>query len=305
MRRWPPARPYGRVVGSVAVVGANGTIGRHLCAALSDAGREVVPVCRRPQRVAGIEAVVWDPDVAPFPRALAERLDAIVNLAGAPIGPGRWTAARKRRILESRLAPTAAVAEVIGHGPVVLLNGSAVGIYGDAPGPLDERSPVGAGFLAATCASWEAAAAAAAPRGRVVLLRSGLVLATDGGILPSLARAGRLGVLGPVGSGNQLWPWIHVDDEVRAILHCLDHDVAGPVNLVAPRAAPQRVVAAAISRRVGRPSIVAVPAAAVRLGLGEAAALLLDGQGAEPAALAAAGFVHRHPDLEGALDDLL
>lgn len=292
-------------MGRVAVVGASGLVGRHLVATLQGLGHRVVAVGRGGGAVAGAPGRAWDA-TTPFPPDLREGLDAIVNLAGAPIGPGRWTTARRREILESRVTTTARYAEALGPGgPGALLNASAVGFYGPTGDALvDEASPRGEDFLASVCTRWEGAASDA--NGRVVLLRSGLVLARDGGVLPPLRRAAGLGLLGRVGTGRQWVPFIHLDDEVRAIVHCLDHEaIAGPVNLVAPAPVRQRVLARAIARALRRPSVVPLPAAAVRLALGEASTLVLDGQRAVPGVLQATGYAFAMPRLEPAIADLL
>jgi uncharacterized protein len=289
----------------VAVVGATGLVGRHLAAALTARGDEVVAISRGDATVGGGAAVRWDPARAPFPDAVREGTDAIVNLAGAPLTAGRWTAAQRDAILTSRLESTRGVAAAIGpRGPRTLLNASAVGVYGPTESAVDEHAPAGDDFLAGVCVAWEAAAGDA--DGRVVTARSGIVLANDGGALPRLARIARLGLLGTIGTGRQWVPWIHVADEVAALVWCLDRDdVVGAVNLVAPRAVRQadfaRCVRQVVGRRLGPPA----PAALVRAALGEASTLVLSGQRAVPAALDASGFAFGFPTLDGALADLL
>jgi hypothetical protein len=300
-----PSCAYLLEVTRIAVVGATGLIGRHLVAAARARGDEVIALSRRPSRTP-VPTVPWDPASGPFPDHVRRGVDAIVNLAGEPIGPRRWTPERRARILSSRLDSTSGVAAVIGEGPAVLLNASAVGIYGPTDDVVDESSLPGKNFLAELCTQWEHAAMAAAGRGRVAVLRSGIVLADDGGTFPLLARAARIGVLGKLGDGRQWVPWVHVDDEVRAILHCLDHEgVAGPVNLVAPMPVREAELARVLATALHRPNVLAVPRFAVRLAFGEAASLLLEGQAVSSKVLDDSGFVHRHPRLDGAVASLL
>ena len=252
----------------VAVVGATGLIGRALSRALVARGDAVVAVSRRGAAgVEGAEDARWDPAEGPPPDAVVGGVDAVVNLAGAPIEARRWTAARKREIRESRVLTTRLIAERVGGegGAPVLVNASAVGYYGPRGDEvLTEESAPGRDFLAETCVAWEREAAGAEARGaRVVLLRTGIVLSPRGGALPKLAMPVRLMVGGPIGGGRQWVPWIHEDDEVGVILHALDReDVAGPLNLTAPEPVRQRDMAAAMGRVLGRPPGSAPPPAA-------------------------------------------
>lgn len=294
----------------VAVVGASGLIGGALARALVARGDEVVAVTRSgASGVEGVEEVRWDPaEGGPPPAAVTDVVDAVVNLAGAPIGDKRWTAERKRLIRESRVQTTALLARVMGGqgSPGTLINGSAVGYYGASRGDeeLDETAPPGDDFLARTCVAWEEAALEAARRGaRVVLLRTGLVLDGDAGILPRLATATRLMAGGPLGGGRQWMPWIHLDDEIAAILRAIDDDtLSGPLNLSAPNPVQQREFARTLGRVLGRPAITPAPGIALRLAMGEMATLALDGQRAVPGVLGAThGFAFRYPELEPAL----
>lgn len=290
----------------VAVVGAGGLIGGAVSRALLRRGDEVVAVSR--SGAAGVEGaadVEWDPASGPPPDA-AVTVDAVVNLAGAPIAGRRWSAERKREIHDSRVVTTRRLAERLGgeSGAAVLVNASAVGVYGPSgDAVLDEGAPVGDDFLAGVAQAWERATEPASARGaRVVRVRTGLVLSGEGGILPQLARISRLWIGGPVGGGRQWMPWIHIDDEVAVILRSLDDGaLEGPVNAAAPRPVRQREFMAVLGRVLGRPSRLPAPAFAVRALMGEMAALALDGQRAVPAALTAAGFTFAHVDLEGAV----
>jgi hypothetical protein len=274
---------------------------------LDDRGDEVLALSRRPTRVGTHATLTWDPAREPLPPAAREGLDAIVNLAGAPIAAGRWRAAQREAIRSSRLTATRGVVAALGDdGPRVLVNASAVGFYGDTEDPVDERTPAGSDFLAGVCVEWEREALVAADRARVVVVRSGLVLARDGGAFPPLLRAARVGVLGVMGTGRQWVPWIHVDDEVAALLHCLDRsDLASPVNLVAPRPERQADVARLVRRAVHRPPTLPAPSFLLRAVMGPASALVLGGQRVVPAALEASGFTFAHPSLEPALTELL
>ncbi len=294
----------------VAVVGASGLIGGAVARALLARGDEVIAVSRSGAAgVPGARDVRWDPAEGP-PAPDVTAVDGVVNLAGTPIGSRRWTAARRRAIHDSRVTTTRALAERVGGegGAAVLVNGSAVGYYGPAGDDgLDESAPAGTDFLGDVAAAWERATEPASARGaRVVLVRTGLVLAAEGGILPVLARLSRLGIGGPVGGGRQWVPWIHIDDEVAVILRALDDsDLAGPVNAAAPGAVRQREFMATLGRVFGRPAIVPTPAFAVRAAMGEMATLVLDGQRAVPAVLTGAGHAFIHPEFEEALRSAL
>lgn len=289
----------------VAVVGATGLIGSHLVATLVARGDEVVPFSRRPGEAAGLATTVWEPARSAFPDDVRRRVDAVVNLAGAPIGPGRWTTRRRAQILSSRVETTRAiVAAMSTGGPRVLCSASAVGVYGSTDLPVDESSPSGVGFLAEVCTRWEHEASEAQGHARVVALRTGVVLARDGGALPPLSRLASLGLAGRIGNGRQWLSWIHIADEVAAIVRCLTDDaLEGPVNLVTG-AVRQGDFARALARHAHRPGGPPLPAALVRAALGDAATLLLDGQHVVPARLGEAGFASSFPTLDDALGDL-
>ncbi|HEX8802680.1 MAG TPA: TIGR01777 family oxidoreductase [Acidimicrobiales bacterium] len=295
----------------IAVTGATGLIGTALTAALRAEGHDVRPVVRRPSDEPG--AVRWDPAAGEIDAAGLEGLDAVVHLAGAGIGDRRWTAARKQEILSSRTRGTGLLARTLAgldRPPAVLLSGSAVGVYGDrGDEELTEASPPGEGFVADVVRAWEAAAAPAAEAGiRTVFLRSGLVLAGHGGILPRMALPFRLGVGGRLGSGKQWLSWISIDDEVAAIRFLASaQEVSGPVDLVAPGAVTNAELTAVMGRVLHRPTLVPVPAVGLRLALGREMAdqLLFISQRVRPAVLTGAGFTFRHPDLETALRAVL
>jgi uncharacterized protein (TIGR01777 family) len=251
---------------------------------------------------------------AELPEALAGA-DAVINLCGEGMADRRWTRDRKQTLLASRVGPTASLARALAAlapGPRVLVNASAVGIYGPRDSsPVDEGQGDGRGFLAQVCRQWEAAADAAAEHGvRVVKLRLGVVLARDGGALPRLALPVRLCLGTPLGHGRQGLSWIHVDDLVRLILATAgDPAFQGPVNATAPMPVSNAAFTRALARRLGRP-LPPVPAWATRLGIrallgqmGEE--MLLEGAFVTPGKAQRLGFVYRFPALEAALADLL
>ncbi len=294
----------------VFVTGATGLIGRALCLALLERGDEVSALSRQAAASLprGVRPVLGDPAAAgPWTEALGQA-DAVVHLAGEPVAGGRWTAERKARIAASRLDSTRLVAAVVAAGgPRLLVQGSAVGFYGDRGGePLDETAAPGRGFLAELSVRWEAAAAPAAARARVVLVRTGLVLAREGGALPVLARPFRLFAGGPLGDGTAWQPWIHLADQIGLLLLALDDPRAsGPLNAVAPAPVQQAELARTLARVLHRPNLFPVPGVALRLVVGEMAEVLLASQRVVPARAMALGYRFRFPTLEPALRDLM
>jgi uncharacterized protein len=291
-------------VSRIAVTGSSGLIGTALVAALRARGDEVVRLVRRAPGSA--DEVQWDPSSRVLdPRAL-DGVDGVVHLAGAGVGDHRWTPSYKREILTSRVDSTHAVAGAVaaaGHR-VRLVSGSAVGFYGDrGDEELTEASPPGADFLSDVVLAWEAAAQPAVDAGAsVAVIRSGIVLAREGGAMKPLLRLARLGLGGPLGSGRQFMPWITLADEVGAILHLLDRDdVTGPVNLSAPSPARQREVADALGRALHRPAVLPAPSVAIRLVLGEFAVEILGGQRIVGKKLEASGYSFQHADLDTAI----
>ncbi|MBX2802724.1 MAG: TIGR01777 family oxidoreductase [Myxococcales bacterium] len=274
----------------VLITGASGLIGRQLTAFLDAAGHEVVAY-RRGQTQ----------DVSGF--------DAVVHLAGAPISDPRWDDDGKKLILDSRVKTTQTLVEQLlaaSEPPRVVVSGSAVGWYGDAgDGVCAEEAPAGDTFLAAVCRAWEAAAQPVAEAGiRLVTLRTGIVLSAAGGFLGSMLPMFRTGMGGPVGSGQQFLPWIHLDDHVALIHEILQNDAfEGPVNATAPQPVRQRRFATTLGRALGRPALAPAPAFAVRAALGrdKADELVLQGQRAVPARAQELGFRWVHPDLLPAL----
>lgn len=294
----------------VAVSGATGLIGGALTQRLAREGHHVVPLVRGPARPAE-RAIAWDPARGTIDRAALEGCDAIVHLAGENVF-GRWTAAKKRRIRESRVAGTRLVSEAIAgleRPPRVLLAASAVGYYGDrAAAELTEQAPAGDDFLAQVAREWEAATAPAARGGvRVANLRFGVVLAGAGGALAKMLPAFRLGLGGRIGSGAQYFPWIALEDALGAILHVLaTESLSGPVNVTAPHAVTHLEFVRTLGRVLRRPAVLPVPLVALRLVFGrEVAAMMASSQRVLPARLIASGYRFRFGDLEPALRHLL
>lgn len=286
----------------VAITGASGFIGSALAERLSQGGHTVRRLAR---------PGAWDPAAGRIDRAALEGADAVVHLAGESIF-GRWTAAKKRRIIESRVPATTLLADTLARltdRPRVFVSASAIGIYGDRGNEtLTEQSAPGTDFLAAGARDWETAAHPAAQAGiRVVHPRFGVVLGLGGGALGTMLPPFRLGLGGPLGSGRQWFSWITLDDALAALRYALTtENLAGPVNVVAPNPVTNRDFARALGRALGRPAVIPVPTFALELAFGaEAAAFMMSSQRVVPARLLAAGFTFRDPEIEPALRRLL
>lgn len=291
----------------VLVSGAGGLIGRSLVPALRTAGHRVSRLVRGGGGT-GPGDIAWSSEHGTIDAAALEGVDGVVHLAGEPI-LGRWTAVRRARIRDSRVAGTALLARAIAglvRKPRVLVCASASGYYGDRGGELlTEESAPGTGFLADVCREWEAAALPARAAGiRVAYLRTGLALARDGGLLGTLLLPFRLGLGGPIGRGGRYWSWIAIDDLVEVFRFALEsHNLSGAVNTVAPHPVTNAEFARVLGRVLSRPALLPVPPAALRLVFGREAAneAMLASARLVPARLLAAGFRFRFPDLDGAL----
>ena len=290
----------------VVVTGATGFVGRALCERLAADGFEIRALTRdaasAERRIpVPVRATSWDamrepPSAEPF-----EGARAVVHLAGESVS-GRWSASKKKRILESRRDGTRNLVSrllSLGDRPEVLVSASAIGYYGDRGEEiLDESCDPGGGFLAEVCRVWESEATRASQAGiRVVLLRIGIVVGPGGGALEAMLPPFRLGAGGPLGNGRQWWSWVGRDDVVGSALHAMESDLSGPLNVTAPRPVRQREFARALGRAMSRPSFMPAPAIALRIALGEFAGELLSSARVIPAGLTASGFRHAQPDL--------
>lgn len=295
----------------VVVAGGSGLIGRRLTERLIREGHSVVLLSRsaggRGAWPDGVAFAAWDGETKGEWWASVDGADVVVNLSGGSIAGGRWTPSRKRALTESRIRSTRAIVDAIQGAqrrPAVLANVSAVGYYGDVKeGEVVESHPPGRGFLPELAVRWETEAArAAGPDTRVVMPRLGIVLDSHGGALPMLALPFRLFVGGPLGSGRQWMPWVHMDDVVGAILEVITNPAhEGPVNVAAPGAVRMEEFCGVLGRVVRRPSWLPVPSFVLRGVLGEMAFVVLAGQRVIPRSLLNAGYVFRYPELEGAL----
>lgn len=298
----------------VVVTGATGLIGAALVSALEARGDEVVALCRdvaKARRSLGVEAIEWThPKVEPAPAEAIEGADAVVNLLGEPVAQ-RWTEEAKHEIHSSRILGTRNLVEgmrLADKRPSVLVSQSATGWYG-ARGdePVDESTPAARDFLAQVTVDWEQEARAAEDLGiRVVLARTGVVLSGKGGALGQMLPPFKLGVGGPVAGGKQHVPWIHLDDEVRALIFCIDNTAAsGPVNLVAPASDTNGSLTKALGRVLRRPAFAPVPEFALKLLYGEMAMIVVTGANVRPTRLEELGYRFTEPELEPALRSAL
>ena len=293
----------------ILVTGVSGPIGTALLASFEPQGTQIVRLVRGHAQNAA--QVSWDP-LAPLPPATVSGFDAVVHLAGESV-VGRWTEEKKKAIRESRVQGTRNLAAALAQSeakPRVLVCASAVGFYGNRGEELlREESPAGQGFLPEVCREWEDASRIAAEAGiRTVNIRIGLVLSAKGGALGSMLTPFKLGLGGRIGSGQQWWSWIHVDDIVGGIQHAIrTESLSGAVNLVAPNPARNAEFTKVLASVLGRPAFFPVPEFALRLAFGEMAAgeLLLASQRVEPGKLKASGYTFRFRELRAALENLV
>ncbi|MFF4013792.1 TIGR01777 family oxidoreductase [Streptomyces sp. NPDC001843] len=289
----------------IAVTGASGLIGSALVRSLTADGHEVVRLVRRAARGEG--EVRWDPEGRYVDAAGLIGCDAVVNLAGAGVGDRRWTQEYKRRIRESRVLGTAALAQALAsldEPPRVLVNGSAIGIYGDTGDRVvDEDAPPGDGFLPSLCVEWEEATGPAQEAGvRTVFARTGLVVARGGGAWGRLFPLFKAGLGGRLGDGRQYWSYIALHDEVAALRHLIAGEgLSGAFNLTAPQPLTNREITEAMGRVLHRPTAFAVPAPVLRAALGEMAGDVLGSQRVVPKRLLESGFTFAFPGIEDAI----
>lgn len=292
----------------IVVAGGSGFIGEPLVRRLLARGDDVAVLTRNPTKVRTGRAVLWNPAAEGSWMDEVASADVVINLAGENVGGGRWTDARKKRIMESRVVATTALVDAMRRQPVksrTLVNASAIGFYGDrGDESLDERSAPGTGFLTEVTQRWEELARTAEPFARVVILRFGIVLAADGGALAKLLLPFRLGAGGPMGTGRQWMSWIDRDDVLRMIEWVIDrHTARGVYNATAPTPAINRDFAHALGRALHRPALLPTPAFALRLALGSGMAneMLLSGQRVLPVRAMEEGFEFAHAELGEAL----
>ena len=294
----------------ILLTGGTGLIGRQLCRHWLAKGYRLSVLSRRPERVRelcgeGVRAVAVLEELGQEP------IDAVINLAGAPIADRPWTRKRKAVLWSSRITLTETLVawlESREQKPSVLVSGSAVGWYGDGGERelTEESPPVNDDFASHLCIAWEETAQRAQALGiRVVLVRKGLVLAAEGGFLSRLLLPFKMALGGPIGNGRQWMPWIHIKDQI-ALIDFLVHQNAtsGPYNACAPHPVRNAEFAKTLGQVLHRPAFLPLPAFVLRVGLGELSLLLLGGQRATPARLLAAGFTFQFTDLRAALDDL-
>jgi uncharacterized protein len=300
----------------VIITGGSGFIGRRLIIELLQARHEVIVLSRRPENVhkifPSVRVEFWDAKTSNGLTSVLEGADALINLTGESISTKRWSSMQKQKILSSRIDSTRAIVNAIEQThrrPSVLLNASAVGYYGNvSEDEVTEAYLKGKGFLPDVCEQWEMEAQKAQELGvRVVLLRTGIVLDENEGALHKLLLPFQMFIGGPLGNGRQWFPWIHVQDEVNAILFAMEHEqINGPINLAAPQSIRMIEFCNALGSVLHRPSWLPVPEFALRLILGEMAEpLLFQGQKIIPKKLLEAGFKFQYPNLENALQDIL
>lgn len=295
----------------ILLTGGTGLIGRRLCKHWLAQGHQLTVLSRKPDDVARLCGANVR-GIAHFDDIGSQHVDAVINLAGAPIADRPWTRKRKILLWDSRITLTEQLVtwlERREQKPDVLISGSAVGWYGDGgERELDENAqPVSEDFASRLCIAWEETAQRAETLGiRVVLVRTGLVLADEGGMLQRLLPPFKMGMGGPIGNGRQWMPWVHIEDQIALIDFLMNRDDArGPYNACAPSPARNRDFAKTLASLLHRPSFMPMPAVALRVLLGELSILLLGGQRARPDRLQEAGFTFRFTDLRAALENLL
>ncbi len=293
----------------IAVTGSTGLIGTALVKAIESRGDTAVRVVRRSP---GADEISWDIPAGTIEAEKLEGIDAVVHLSGESIGAAKWSAAQKHELTNSRVKSTTILATALAeldNKPKVFVSGSAMGFYGDRGStPLPETAEAGTGFLAEMTIAWEAAAQPAIDAGiRTAFMRTSLVLSAEGGALKEQLPFFKMGIGGKIGDGSQYWSWISIDDQVRAILHIIDGDLSGPVNIVAPNAVTNAEFTKALGAALGRPTFMPTPRLAVDLRLGKEAAeaMLYWSTRLVPEKLEQSGFEFEHATIDQAFGALL
>ncbi|MGK0738176.1 TIGR01777 family oxidoreductase [Yokenella regensburgei] len=295
---------------NILITGGTGLIGRHLIPRLFTLGHEVTVVTRHPDKARQLLDSRVTLCKSLNDKTSLDGFDAVINLAGEPIADKRWTEQQKQRLCNSRWNITQKIADLINASespPAILISGSAAGYYGDlGEVVVTEEEPPHNEFTHKLCARWEQIACTAqSDKTRVCLLRTGVVLAPEGGILAKMLPIFKLGLGGPMGNGRQYLAWIHIDDIVNGILWLLDNDLRGPFNMVSPYPVRNEQFAHTLGHALNRPAVLRAPAAAIRLMMGESSVLVLGGQRALPKRLEEAGFVFRWYSLDEALENVV
>ncbi len=293
----------------VAITGSSGLIGSALITALAARGDEVVRVVRSN---AGPTDCAWDIYAGTIDADALAGVDAVVHLAGEGIGEKKWSDDQKKKVLESRTMGTALIAETIASldpKPTVFVSGSAIGFYGNrGDTKVTERDERGSGFLSDVTTAWEQAAQPAIDAGiRTAMIRTGVVLSTAGGALKEQLPFFKMGIGGKIGNGKQYWSWISITDQINAMLHILDNDISGPVNLTAPNPSTNAEFTKALGKALGRPTFLPTPKPAVQLRLGKEAAeeMLYFSTRVIPEVLLDSGFSFAHPTIDDAFAAVL
>ena len=296
----------------VTVSGATGRVGRHLVAALKARGDDVVALSRDPDKAGeqlGVKAYAWDLKDEAVPKEALLGRDAVVHLAGEDVGQ-RWNKEIKAEILDSREKGTRNMVHSIFETkprPKTFICASAAGYYGDRGSEVvDEAEPSGSDWLSEVCARWERQAETAKVGTRLVIVRTGIVLDADGGALAKMLPPFKAGVGGPIGSGKQYMPWIHLDDLIGIYLAAIDNqDFHGPINASAPEPATNKDFAKALGHAIKRPALAPVPGIAIKAMYGEMSQIVLKGVRMVPGRAAELGYEFQHPDLGEALRSTL
>ncbi len=289
---------------NILITGGTGFIGSALSRKLKNSGHNVTVTTRRQSD--SKEKLTWSPPGL-IPESKLSNIDAVINLAGESIASGRWTAERKKRLISSRVETTRALVESIKNsdpGPKILISASAVGFYGQhGDEEVTENTGQGTDFLAEICRAWESEALKAQESGlRVVIMRFGTVLESDGGALLKMITPFKLFLGGPLGSGRQWFPWVHRDDLTGIIKYAMDNkSMSGPFNVTSPQAVTNREFSDALGRALNRPSCLPVPGFVLKIVFGELSSILLTGQKVLPEKILNAGFKFKYPDIDGAL----